>query len=775
MKKALSVILALAVVISCLSMITVFAADSVYGKNLLGEAESTFTGQTSVPSAWGKQGNTPTLAIAEDPAEAGNKVLQSVTKRSWESPLINIASAIKNAMTDASLTDVEVEISMRVYVKADAGMADAADPLARMVLRSNKEFSFVSKAGDGNIFRSFSSAGTKYNTWYTLTGLIYVKAADLAMWTEDAYLNLCMDSIKTAAESNPVTLLVDDVSVAFIKYDGVKVTATQDNKMTFIASTATKGFIPEASGDTVVARVVLSNASNADIYARLKPSVLHTRASGDSWESLAVGEYQLVPAGKSVELKVNVPANKEIEGKAYTYADAFIRIDVSTKAGDGAPLPKDTVLYVSGNDLASGLAGNGNGYTAEVVKKEDLPESVNDLWTPDPVYAEVVNGNAENGTEGWSVFTAGSIEQVEGGANGTAHAVKYIPNANKWGSIAFDFGPAIIQDEANGYKGAGVGEYTVTFWAKTDSPAPKNTKFQFILNSQEHQGAASDQGRPVNSWLSTKQMVELTDQWKQYEVKLTVTEDYLKTVKALYDAGSAKAYQLVLRLDGSEAGSAYDSGALFSYYVDEVTIAAASGETEQPSGGEEATEVQGVTVKVTSADEGAGVYVKFDQFAGHLKNGKMTVKIHNTGKSEVKLVLEARLNDKSWTTVKAGETVTVAAGKVATLTIDCPDKMTSPIDSKEYVPFMLLKIDGAKAGDQFTVYGFTKETMETQKPVSTITTKADGGPTASLEYGTTTKACPTGDAAPVAIIAVAVAACVMLGLVVAAKKKKETV
>ena len=770
MKKALSVILALAVVISCLSMITVFAEDSVYGKNLLGEAESTFTGQTEVPSAWGKQGSTPVLTIAEDPAEAGNKVLQTVTKRGWESPKLNVASTIKSAMEAADLTDVYVEISMRVYVQADAGIADAAKGLARMVLRSNKEFSFVTKAADGNIYKSFSSAGPQYNTWHTLTGVIYVKAADLDMWTEDAYLDLCMDSIQGAADSTPVTLLVDDVSIAFIKYDGVKVTATQDNTMTFIASTTTTGFIPEASGDTVAARVILSNASNTDIYARLKPSVFHTGESGDSWETLAAAEYQLVPAGKSVELAVNVPASKEIKGKTYTYADAFIRIDVSTKAGDGAPIPKGTILYVSGNDLAANIP-NGNGYTAEVVKKEDLPESVNDLWTPDPVYAEVVNGNAEDGTTGWGAFTAGSIELVEGGANGTAHAIKYIPNANKWGSIAFDLGAAIVQDEANGYQGAGAGEYTVTFWAKTDSPAPENAKFQFILNSREHQAAAPDEGRPVDSWLSTKQMVELTDQWKQYEVKLTVTEDYLKTIKALYDAGKTNAYQLILRLDGSGDGSAYATDELFPYYVDEVTITAAAGGTDQPGGGdEEVTEVQGVTVKVTSADEGAGVYVKFDKFAGHLENGKMTVKIHNTGTSEIKLVLEARLNDSKWTTVKAGEAVTIAAGKVATLTIDCPDKMTSPVDSKEYVPFMLLKIEGAKAGDQFTVYGFTRETMETQKPVSTITTGK-----ASLEYGITTTPCPTGDVAPVAILAIAATACIMLGLVVAVKKKKEMV
>ncbi len=393
---------------------------------------------------------------------------------------------------------------------------------------------------------------------------------------------------------------------------------------------------------------------------------------------------------------------------------------------------------------------------------------------------EVVNGDAENGTTGWSTFMGGSVEQVSGGANGTANAIKFTPDGekNEYQTIAFDFGPAIIQDEAKGYAGAGAGEYTISFWAKTDSPKPENTKFKVVLNSKKHVDAKDGQisgiegDGYVNSYITTSTVVELTDQWQKFEANVTISEAYLKTIKALYDAGNTNAYELILRLDGAGANYAFGTtGALtlFPYYVDEAAIAVAGG--EQPGGGdEEVTEVQGVTVKVTSADEGAAVYVKFDKFAGHLKNGKMTVKIHNTGTSEIKLILEARLNDSKWTTVKAGEAVTIAAGKVATLTIDCPDKMTSLVDSKEYVPFMLLKIEGAKAGDQFTVYGFTRETMETQKPVSTITTGK-----ASLEYGTTTKACPTGDAAPVAILAIAAAACVMLGLVVAVKKKKETV
>ena len=428
---------------------------------------------------------------------------------------------------------------------------------------------------------------------------------------------------------------------------------------------------------------------------------------------------------------------------------------------------EDKLLSVSFDSM-----GVGSVFYIDDVTFEKIAEEV--------AVKEVVNGDAENGTTGWSTFMGGSVEQVSGGANGTANAIKFTPDGekNEYQTIAFDFGPAIIQDEAKGYAGAGAGEYTISFWAKTDSPKPENTKFKVVLNSKKHVDAKDGQisgiegDGYVNSYITTSTVVELTDQWQKFEANVTISEAYLKTIKALYDAGNTNAYELILRLDGAGANYAFGTtGALtlFPYYVDEAAIAVAGG--EQPGGGdEEVTEVQGVTVKVTSADEGAAVYVKFDKFAGHLKNGKMTVKIHNTGTSEIKLILEARLNDSKWTTVKAGEAVTIAAGKVATLTIDCPDKMTSPVDSKEYVPFMLLKIEGAKAGDQFTVYGFTRETMETQKPVSTITTGK-----ASLEYGTTTKACPTGDAAPVAILAIAAAACVMLGLVVAVKKKKETV
>ena len=771
MKKALSMVLALAVIVSCLSMITVFAADSAYGKNLLTEAESTFTGQTAAPSAW--KGLSSDLSIVDDPTEAGNKVLKGTTADTWKTPYIEVGQLIKTAMEGAGLEYAGVKFSMRVYAQAEGTPADAASTVSRMILRNTKAASFCNEKNNNyTMFGGNDMAGVKLNTWYTVEGVLMVSKADLAtIDTGDNSWRLCLDSIASSAAA----VLIDDVSITLEKYDGAKITVNQGKTVSYLAQETTAGFITEVDGDTARASLIISNESGADFYARLQPSVRHEGSSA-SWEPLASGQYQLVPAGKSVELAVNVPVSKTInkngEEKEYSYSEAFIKIDLSTQAEGGTGIPGGTVLYISGNAKAAAMI-RVNDCAGVAVKQEELPASVNDLWTPDPVYAEIVNGNAEDGTKGWSVFSQGkgTIEQVEGGANNTAHAIKFTPSGSdqKYESIAFDLGPAIIDDPENGYNGAGVGEYTIKFWAKGE----KAGQFVFILNSQAHFSDLKKDpllalGAKTASYI-TASAFELTEQWKQYEIKVNVTQEFMDVIKGLY-AEYPTAYQLITRFDGSQGGGAFNSPT-FSYYVDEVTIEAPN----KDSGDETADEVQGVTVKVESADEGAGVFVKFDKFAGHLKDGKMTVKIHNTGKSEIKLVLEARLEDSAWTTVKAGETVTIAPDKVATLTIDCPDKATSPKDNKEYVPFMLLKIEGAKAGDQFTVYGFTRETMETQKPVSTITTAANGGPTANLVYGTTTKACPTGDMAPVAIIAIAAAACVMLGVVVAAKKKKEEV
>ena len=623
MKKVLSVVLALAIVLSCASMFTIFAAT--VNENLLSEKDSTFTGAAAdaADTSWTKQGGTPVLSVVDDPIAEGNKVLQCVTKRSWESPRLNIAPGVLAAMKEAGLTEAMVEVSMRAYIKGDANSPAVTKSLGQAIVRTASEFSFAPADQNNNCYMGIAPFGKDYNTWYNLKGNISITAEDFAKFEADTtqYINLCMDSMNTASDQNPVTLLVDDVCVKIVQ-----------------------------------------------------------------------------------------------------------------EAGD-----KGTV--------------------------------------------KVVNGNAEEGMAGWSTFMGGEVAQVSGGANGTAHAMEFTPNKSSvYQTIAFDLGPAIIQDEAAGYKGAGAGEYTLTFWAKADAGIPEgqNTKFKVVLNSKKHVDAKDgviagvDGDGYVNSYITTKTVAELSKEWKQFEAKITISEAFLKTIKALYDSGAKEAYELVLRLDGAgedfafgvKNGDDISKMTVFKYFVDEVAIYAPG--QEVPGQGGEATDntPKGVTVKVTSADEGAGVYVRFSGYQGHMKDGKISVKIHNTGKSDVTLILESRKDDNTWTTIEAGKPVTIAPNKVATLTVSCP------IEDGAKLPFMLIKIEGAKAGDSFTVYGFTSESIEANKPISTITTAKDGK-NASLDYGTTTMACPTGDAAPIAMVAVAAIACAALGLVVAAKKKKE--
>lgn len=209
---------------------------------------------------------------------------------------------------------------------------------------------------------------------------------------------------------------------------------------------------------------------------------------------------------------------------------------------------------------------------------------------------EVVNGNAESGTAGWDIFRAvggSSIAQVEGGANGTGHAIKFsMGNGNKWSSVAFNLGPAIIDDEANGYTGSGAETYTVKFWAK--AAEGKGGQFKMLLNSQYHKqkgeiqnDLTEEQFAEIKDYYSSTYITgpafEMTDEWQEFELDITVSEEFHTFIKKLYSFGKTNAYDLILRLDGSEPEHAFENE-LFDYYIDEVTISVAGEENGDTPG-----------------------------------------------------------------------------------------------------------------------------------------------------------------------------------------------
>ncbi len=235
-----------------------------------------------------------------------------------------------------------------------------------------------------------------------------------------------------------------------------------------------------------------------------------------------------------------------------------------------------------------GIAGGSDGLhpspaslnTAADKLFEAIKDYVDNGTEPDQVIVKKIeNGNAEDGLKGWGNIHGGSIELVQPGANQTANAVK-ATISGLYHSIAYDLGPAILQDAENGYKGAGAGTYTIKFWAKAEEG--HEGKYVMVLNSVCHLSAQQIEDLNLgleeteDTYMSSQEIV-LTDEWEEYEIEFEVSETYINEIYALYKSSHAlasSAYQLMLRFDGSQAGCAYEGGTYFGYYVDEISVTA---------------------------------------------------------------------------------------------------------------------------------------------------------------------------------------------------------
>ena len=217
----------------------------------------------------------------------------------------------------------------------------------------------------------------------------------------------------------------------------------------------------------------------------LSMQVTHKKADGNNtWADITKAASGVAAAGKKVTLTFTFDVEngmvKVTNGGTtalYSLDQLFLRINVKTMGANeagkeliiGAP-DKNDMLYT----ISSAMKG-------KITPVTELPEM--EETTPADFAPKRENGNAENGLVNWGTIHGGKIEHVTPGALGTGHAVKLIPAAGgKYNSIAFDLGPWIIYDKANGYNGGGAGKYEVTFYAKGEGTG----KFVIMLNSQLH-------------------------------------------------------------------------------------------------------------------------------------------------------------------------------------------------------------------------------------------------------------------------------------------------
>lgn len=466
---------------------------------------------------------------------------------------------------------------------------------------------------------------------------------------------------------------------------------------------------------------------------------------------------------------------------------------MKTLYGKGISNAYQLMIRFDGSESIYKEAGNQNsGYLIDELSFEKMPDPTptEAVPTPTPVpdnTKKVENGDAENGLTGWDKFSSGggTVSVVEGGANGTGHAVKFVP-AGRYDSIAFDLGPAIVQNEAAGYKGLGAGRYTIKFWAKIDGTVPENTKYSITLNSQTHASKGdiakkfgiADQDWFTNAYISGP-TVTLTGEWKQYSATIAVTENFLKTIDAIYGSGEkgARAYELILRMDGGAEGMANQvTETRPAYLIDEVTIEAA----KDPVG-----------VKWTFNKDFTGdVYFCSPAAAGFItdadvKNGKVkkSFTIYNTGSQDIEVQFSASVlhkgNPNSWEAVKSTEKTVIPAGKSLLITYECDAKVT--IDTKglkaeytynQFFPRIDIRNKDGEgkiaAGTEFIVAGIDVALLEK------LDTNAKASVTCTTVYELpTSSGSNNGDLLPIALITATVAAVATLAVIVTKKKKEQ--
>ena len=423
---------------------------------------------------------------------------------------------------------------------------------------------------------------------------------------------------------------------------------------------------------------------------------------------------------------------------------------------------------------------------------------------------ETVNGNVENGSIGWSVFSqaGGATSVVEGGANNTAHAIKFKPaQATQWGnfsSVAFSVGATIINDAANGYAGKGANKYKMSFYAKA-ADASKGGAFNIYINSQCHMNKGAKVGE-LEVKENTYQYIgeyTMTGEWTKFEKEFEISASFLETLKDLYNAGKTNAYDLILRVCGN--GKAFKE-ATFEYLIDEVTIEPVEDATPTP--GDAATPTPGEDAAPTPTPKRAtGVKVTFNDdvtfadptamffntntnggvtSAADIKNNQITktFKIKNHGEETIGVVvrLQATVKKSDGNPTWAGnpdknDMVEIEPGKVGTVTITVPvkDGKVTILEQEVPVEKLFARFDVTGEGGACELPKGTSFTIFCDEEVADTLTKSwvsnSDKLTRELSYESLdSNSSSNGDVLPVAFITIAVVAAAVL--VVVTRKRK---
>lgn len=602
------------------------ANDAAHGLATGGDA-FTISSVTSVPAiatkavvngdaengtkGWGTL-NGGAIQNVADPDNANNKVMYFTPNGGkWATPAFNIGAAMINDAEYGYNGAGAVEYKLTFRAKAEAGKGGAFYFVYNSENHLDKAQIAAIVGEDKAKSPSYVTVSKKQivltDSWQTFEVNFTVSKDYL-----DTLKALYESSHEKSGASYNVMFRLDGSPLCyanneFFNYyiDDIKIEKAQKDPAGVkfeITETIEKGY-PIWRKDSVGFTQAMADANNNinlsyDIYNTNTSDLILEIWVQKGWNPTLINTKVTIPAGQKTNfaavIKTDGNGNAlKADGSVFAaLSELSFRVDIRNESLKDAGT-SFVMATTNTNDVVYNLAnamimdGNNTGKTQKTVVTE-LPVAA----TPTPVADKtVVNGDVENGRNGWGAFSAGggTLSVVEPGADGTGHAAKF-GVTGKYDSIAFDLGPAIIQDADENYVGGGAGKYDVTFKAKAE--AGKGGNFQFILNSQFHASANSNvvingvqQQIPVNSYIPVgTQKFDMTDEWQTFTITVNVTEEFLETVKMLHDSNSASAnmaYKLILRLDGSTG--AFKNNEFFAYFLDDVSIVKQAAATATPT------------------------------------------------------------------------------------------------------------------------------------------------------------------------------------------------
>jgi hypothetical protein len=607
---------------------------------------------------------------------------------------------------------------------------------------------FVSNTWSDKLFGAdkYSISGTNINMtdeWQTYTATVQVKQdfIDVVKHNNDCRINLRLDgSGSSRAYTNGNTLFsyyIDDVEVYYA--EAIKVTQT-----TVGTACRTNRNYTEAQVDNgfIHAKYYVYNTNDYDVKVHL----YHQKGLSDltNVDSNAIAKTLTIPAKSKMLFDFDLPVTGE--AGSYKAGDALISELAMRIQLDAGFMPVGSTIFIENasenvdlNKFAlnymSPLGSLNN--AVEGISLKALPDyplvtptpvptataTATATPTPTPIPNKVVfNGDAENGDTNWSNIHAGSV-QITADPDDANNKVAYFTptEGNQYSSVAFDLGPAIIKNAAEGYNGGGAGTYIITFRARTEEGF--DGTFSVLLNSKAHKNKGAvvkvngDDVTLGSNTYATGESITMSDEWEEFTATVVVTEEMIEAIEAVKnssDGAATKAYIIAFRLDGS--GSRAFGSEQFCYYVDDIAI-------EKEGGDEEETEKTptGIEYEAKSDIESNCLYFvgKKDAFSmADVKDGELTVKfqVKNSGEEAmgIKLELQALVGGK-WVAPANGELVTIDPGKTEWVEYTCEVSDDGKVEisgedvaiSELFIRFDLADGDGGKEvleGTKFIVY-----------------------------------------------------------------------